>query len=38
MELISWTEYRMNEEVLKKVEEKRSLMDVIRTNPLQVRG
>jgi len=31
MERISWTEQRTNEEVLKKVEEIRSLMDVIRT-------
>ena len=31
MEKISWTEHRTNEEVLKKVEEKRSLMDIIRT-------
>jgi len=31
MERISWTEHRTNEEVLKKVEEKRSLMDIIRT-------
>src|SRR6218665_1814336 len=28
MEGISWTEHRTNEEVLKKVEEKRSLMDI----------
>jgi len=27
----SWTEHRTNEEVLKRVEEKRSLMDIIRT-------
>ena len=31
MERTSWTEHRTNEEVLKKVEEKRSLMDIIRT-------
>src|SRR6218665_3212747 len=31
MERISWTEHRTNEEVLKKVEEKRSLMNIIRT-------
>src|SRR6218665_1348603 len=31
MERISWTEHRTNEEVLKKTEEKRSLMDIIRT-------
>ena len=31
MDRISWTEHRTNEEVLKKVEEKRSLMDIIRT-------
>src|SRR6218665_3646303 len=31
MERISWTEHRTNEEVLKGVEEKRSLMDKIRT-------
>ena len=31
MERISWTEHRTNEEVLKKIEEKRSLMDIIRT-------
>src|SRR6218665_1532459 len=31
MERISWTEHRTNKEVLKKVEEKRSLMDTIRT-------
>jgi len=31
MERISWTEHKTNEEVLKKVEEKRSLMDIIRT-------
>jgi len=31
MERISWTEHRTNEEVLKKVEEKRSSMDIIRT-------
>ena len=31
MERISWTEHRTNEVVLKKVEEKRSLMDIIRT-------
>jgi len=31
MERISWTEHRTNEEVLKKEEEKRSLMDIIRT-------
>jgi len=31
MERISWTEHRTNEEVLKKVEEKRSLMGIIRT-------
>src|SRR6218665_3962777 len=31
MERISWTEHRTKEEVLKKVEEKRSLMDIIRT-------
>src|SRR6218665_1976894 len=31
MERISWTEHRMNEEVLKKVKEKRSLMNIIRT-------
>jgi len=31
MERISWTEHRANEEVLKMVEEKRSLMDIIRT-------
>jgi len=30
-ERISWTEHRTNEEVLKKVKEKRSLMDIIRT-------
>ena len=30
MERISWTEHRKNEEVLKKVEEKRSLVDIIR--------
>jgi len=31
MERISWTEQRTNEEVLKKVEVKRSLMDIIST-------
>jgi len=31
MERISWTEHRMNEEVLKMVEEKRPLMDINRT-------
>ena len=32
MERISWTEHKLNKEViLKKVEEKRSLMDLIRT-------
>src|SRR6218665_1364331 len=31
LERISWTKHRTNEEVLKKVEEKRSLMDIIRT-------
>ena len=31
MERISWTEHRTYEEVLKKVEVKRSLMDIIRT-------
>ena len=31
MERISWTEHKTNEEVLKMVEEKRSLMDIIRT-------
>jgi len=31
MEKISWTEHKPNEEVLKEVEEKRSLMDIIRT-------
>ena len=31
MERISWTERRTNEEVLKKVEEERSLMNIIRT-------
>ena len=31
MERISWTEHRTNEEVLKKVEERRSLMDIIKT-------
>jgi len=31
MERISWTEHRTNEEVLKKVEAKRLLMDIIRT-------
>ena len=31
MERISWTEHRTNEEVLKKVEEKRSVMDIVRT-------
>src|SRR6218665_1393317 len=31
MERISWTEHRTNEQVLKKVEEKRSLIDIIRT-------
>ena len=31
MERISWTEHRTIEEVLKKVEEKRSLMNIIRT-------
>jgi len=31
MERISWTEHRMNEEVLKKVEEQRSLLDIIST-------
>jgi len=31
MERISWKEPRTNEEVLKRVEEKRSLMDIIRT-------
>jgi len=31
MKRISWTENRTNEEVLKKVEEKRSVMDIIRT-------
>src|SRR6218665_1934792 len=31
MERISWTEHRVNEEVLKKGEEKRSLIDIIRT-------
>jgi len=31
LERIRWTEHRTNEEVLKKVEEKRSLMDIIRT-------
>src|SRR6218665_1353352 len=31
MERISWTEHRTIEEVLKMVEEKRSLMDIIRT-------
>ena len=30
-ERISWTEHRTNEEVLKKVEEKRSWMDIIGT-------
>src|SRR6218665_1469004 len=30
-ERISWTEHRTNEEILKKVEENRSLMDKIRT-------
>ena len=30
-ERINWTEHRTNEEVLKKVEENRSLMDKIRT-------
>jgi len=31
MERISWTGHRTNEEVSKKVEEKRTLMDTIRT-------
>jgi len=31
MERISWTEHKTNEEVLKKLEEKRSLVDIIRT-------
>ena len=31
MERISWTEHITNEEVMKKVEEKRYLMDIIRT-------
>src|SRR6218665_1564443 len=31
MERMSWTEHRTNEEILKKVEENRSLMDIIRT-------
>jgi len=31
VERISWTEHRTNEKVLKKVEEKGSLMDIIRT-------
>jgi len=31
MERISWTEHITNEEVLKMVEEKRSLIDIIRT-------
>src|SRR6218665_3562781 len=31
MERISWTEHRTSEEALKNVEEKRSLMDIIRT-------
>jgi len=31
MERISWTEHRTKEEVSKKVEEKISLMDIIRT-------
>jgi len=30
-ERISWTEHKINEEVLKEVEEKRSLMHIIRT-------
>jgi len=31
MKRIGWTEHRANKEVLKKVEEKRSLMDIMRT-------
>ena len=31
MERISWTKYRTNEEVMRKVEVKRSLLDVSRT-------
>src|SRR6218665_2744564 len=38
MERISWTEHRTNEELLKKVEEKRSLMDIIRTRQKNLIG
>ena len=31
MERISWTGHKTNEDVLKEVEEKRSLMDIINT-------